>query len=108
MTLFSTACPLFWRNDRQQQIRRLAAAKMQAGSAIENGRRAVARIIMQERAAPLQFVLEIRQLAAACAAIFIVLAADRQADAITRRNDDRRRPDFDVEFRNLVLFQGLL
>src|SRR5262245_21551110 len=107
MTLFSTACPLFWRNDRQQQIRRLAAAKMQAGGAAENGRRAVARIIMQERAATPQFVLEVRQLAAARSAIFIIFAADRHTDAVSSRNDNRRWPDLDVEFRNLTFFQGL-
>jgi hypothetical protein len=53
MTLLSTGCPLFRRDDWQQQVGRPAAPKMQAGGATENGRRAVARIIMQEWTATL-------------------------------------------------------
>src|SRR4029077_2098011 len=86
--LFSPACPLFRRNDRQQQIRCLAAAKMKAGSAVKNGGRPVARVVMQEWAATLKFILEIGQLAAARTAVFVVLATNRQADAISGRNHD--------------------
>src|SRR5450631_876165 len=101
-------CLLFRRNDRQQQIGRFAAAEMQRGGAAENGGRAVARIVVQERAAAGELVLEVRQLAAAGAAIFVILAAHRQADAIAGGNCDRSRPDFDVEFHGLALAEWLL
>ena len=52
---------------------------MQAGDAAENVGRPVARIVVQERSAAGELVLEIRQLAAARAAIDVVLAADASA-----------------------------
>src|SRR5215470_2633161 len=70
------ACLLFRRNNRQQQIRRFAAAKMQAGGAVKNGGRTIARVVVQEWAAPLQFILEVRQPAATGPAILVVLAAN--------------------------------
>src|SRR5271163_971569 len=91
----------FWRNNRQQQIGPCRTAEMQAGHAVINLRRTVARIVVQERAAARQLVLEIRQPSAAASGIDVVLAADGQADAVTGRHDDRGRPDFDIEVSDL-------
>ena len=70
---------------KEQQERLPAAAEMQAGGAAENLRRPVARIVVQERPAAGELVLEVRQPPAAGAAIFVVLAADGERDAIARR-----------------------
>ena len=86
-TPLPSTCLLFRRNDRQQQIGRFSTGEMQGGDAVEHSRRAVARIVVQERPAAGQFVLEVRQLAAAGAAINVILAADRQ-----RRCDSRPAP----------------
>src|SRR6266700_1975684 len=64
---------------------------MQAGGAVKNGGRPVARIVVQEWAAALQLVFEVRKLAATRAAVFVILSANRQTDAIAGRNDDRCR-----------------
>src|SRR5471030_2920051 len=76
------ACLLFRRNDRQQQIGRFAAAKMQAAAAVKYGGRPVARIVMQDRTAACELFLKVRQLAAAGPAIFVILAAHRDGHAI--------------------------
>src|SRR6185437_2972624 len=94
---------IFRRYDRQQQIGRFTAPEMQAGGAAEYGGRAVARIVVQEWTAAGELVLEVRQLAAAGAAVFVVLAAHRQADAVAGRDRDRGWPDLDVEFHRLAL-----
>src|SRR5450432_1640864 len=95
------ACLLFRRNDRQQQIGRFATAKMQAGGAVKYGGWPVFRFVVEEWTAAGQFVLEVRQLAATRPAIFIILAAYRQTDAITCRHRDRSRPDLDIELHRL-------
>src|SRR5262245_11618845 len=69
----------FGRNDRQEQVGLLVAAEMQAGDAAEDIRGPVARVVVQERPAARELVLEVRQLASARAAIDVVLAADGQA-----------------------------
>src|SRR5262245_35106519 len=75
-TVLLSTCPFFRRNDRQQQIRRLGAAKMKARNAVKNRWWPIAGIVMQERTAASQLILEVRQPAAARPAIFVVLAAD--------------------------------
>ena len=70
--------------------------------------RPVDRIVMQEWAAAFQFVLEVRQPPARAAAIFVVLAAHRERDAIARRHHDRGRPQLDVEFDRLAGVERLL
>src|SRR5215510_13951316 len=81
---------------------------MQAGRAAEDRRRPVARIVMQERPAAGELVLEIRELAAARACIDVVLAADRQPDAMALRHQNRGWPDLDVELDHLAFFERLL
>src|SRR3569833_3597673 len=98
----------FRRNDGQQQIRRFRPAEMQCRGAVEQRFRPVAQIVVQERAATGQFVLEIRQLAARAAAIDVVLAAPRERNAVTGGRDDRGRPQLDVEFDGLALLERLL
>ena len=62
---------------------------------------------MQERPAAFQFVLEIRQLAAAFTGIFVILAAHRERDAVAGRHDDRGRPDFHLQLDRLARRQRL-
>src|SRR5690349_7903140 len=81
---------------------------MQAGGAAEDRRRPVARIVVQERPAAGELVLEVRQLAAAWAGIDVVLAADREPDAMALRHHDRGRPDLDVELDHLAFLERLL
>src|SRR5262245_14688334 len=63
---------------------------------------------MQERPAPPKLVLEVGKPPAAGAAVLVVLAADRQADAVSRRHDHRGRPDLDVDLHYLARLQRLL
>src|SRR5689334_4400278 len=81
---------------------------MQARRAVKYGGWPVAHVVGQEWTASLQLVLEVRELAAAGSAICIILAADRQSDAITRGHHDRARPDLDVEFHRLAFLERLL
>src|SRR6202030_2711467 len=96
-----------FRNDRQQHIIRRLPSEMQRGDAVENLRRAILRVVMQEGAAAGQLVLEVRELAAAGAAIFIVLAPDGEGDAVSRRRHDGGWPDLDVELDDLTVPKGL-
>src|SRR5437764_846583 len=76
---------------------RLFAPKVQCRLPAENLTRPVHWIVVQERAATSQLVLEIREPPARAAAVFIVLAANAKCDAITGRHHDRGRPQLDVE-----------
>src|ERR1700682_5120962 len=91
------AHPTFLRNDRQQHVVRSPAAEMQRRGATKNLRRAVDRIVVQERPAAFQLVLEVRQLASARAAVFVVLAADGERDPMARRHHGRGRPAPEVQ-----------
>src|SRR5262249_43538379 len=81
---------------------------MQRSRAAEDRRRPVARIVVQERSAAGEHVLEVRQLAAARAGVDVILAADRKPDAIALWHDDRGRPDLDVELHQLTFLDWLL
>src|SRR5436309_11980442 len=81
---------------------------MQRGRAAEDRGRPVTRVVMQERPAASELVLEVRELAAARARVDVVLAADRQSDAMASRHHDRGRPDLDVELDHLALPERLL
>jgi hypothetical protein len=83
-------------------MRLLVTAEMQRRHAAEDVRRPVDRIVVQERTAALQFVLEIRQFAATGAAVFVVPASDRYADPVPGRHHDRRRPNLDIELHDLT------
>src|SRR5689334_5529013 len=78
---------------------------MKARGAVIYGGWPVAWVVVQEGAAPFQLVFEVGQLSAAGAAIFIVLATDRESDPVASGDDNRGRPDLDIEFRDLVLLQ---
>src|SRR5216683_4060958 len=95
----------FRRNDREQQMGSMFAPEMQPGNAAENIGRPVDGVIVQEGSATFQLVLEIRQPPAARSAIFVILAADGEREAIARRHYDRSRPNLDIEFDNLAAFQ---
>src|SRR4051812_27588052 len=58
---------LFRRHDRQQQVGRPVRAEMQCGLPAENLLRPVDRIVMEERPAAGELVLEVRQLSAGAA-----------------------------------------
>src|SRR5215813_8853533 len=100
-------CRFFGRDNRQQNIRLPNGAEVQAGNATEDMRGTVARIVVQERAATRQLVLEVRELAAARAGINIIFAADGKADAMAGRYDDRGRPDLDIELGHLPFLERL-
>src|SRR5580658_2689667 len=106
--LKSSVLAFFWRNNRQQQIGPCSAAEMQAGHPVVNPWRTVARIVVEERAAAGELVLEIRQPPAAASGIDVVLPTDGQADAVTGGHDDRGRPDFDIEFDDQSALEQLL
>src|SRR6516225_8640437 len=91
-----------FRDDRQQQVGLLVASKMQACHSAKYVSRPVKRVIMEERTASLQLVLEIRQSSAACSPVFVILAADADADTISGGHDDGRWPDLNVQFRDFA------
>src|ERR1700733_1251135 len=111
LSFFGTLATFFdalsGRNNRQQQVGPRRAAEMQSGDAAENLRWPVAHVVMQERAAAGELILEIRQPSAAAAGIDVVLAADGQRDAVAGRHDDRSRPDFHVERDHLARLERL-
>src|SRR6185295_15195306 len=102
------SCAGLWRNDGEQQIGLAALAKVQGGGAAEDIRRPVARVVVQEGAAASQLILEVREPPAACAGVFVVLAADREADAVTGRQHHAGGPDLDVQLHHLAGFEGLV
>src|SRR5262245_6979114 len=62
---------------------------------------------MEKRAATPELVLEVRQLAAAGAAVFVISAAHREPDAVASGHYDRGRPNLDVELHHLARLQRL-
>src|SRR5262249_21657689 len=79
----------------------------QAGDAAEDVHGSIARIVVEERPAPRELVLEVRQLAAARSRVDIIPAADGEADAVAGRHHDRGRPDLDGELDHLALLERL-
>jgi hypothetical protein len=88
-------------------MRLLVTAEMQRRHAAEDVRRPVDRIVVQERTAALQFVLEIRQLAATGATVLVVLASDRYADPVPGWHHDRCWPNLDIELHDVAGFEPL-
>ena len=70
---------------------------MQRRRTAEDLGRTIDRIVVQERSAAFQLVLEVRQPAAARAVVGVVLAANRERDAVPRRHHDAGRPYLNVE-----------
>src|SRR5215471_1802150 len=68
----------FGRNDWKQQIGPRCAAEMQSGNAAEDLWLPIARVVVHERSAAGQFVLEIRQPSAAPSRINVIFATDGQ------------------------------
>jgi len=63
---------------------------------------------MQERTTSSEFIFEIGQSAATGAAIFIILAANSERDAVSFGDYNGRRPDFDIELGNRAGLKRLL
>src|SRR5947199_1353658 len=74
---------------------------MQRGAAAVDGGWAVARIVVQERTAAAQLVLEVRQPCARAFLPFVVAPSHAERQAIAWRHDDAGRPDLDVEHHRL-------
>src|SRR5262245_3992428 len=96
------------RNDRQQQVVLLALVEVDGGLAAVDLDRAVARVVVEERAAAGELVLHVGQPPAAAAGVDIVAAAHRERHAITGRHDDAGRPDLDVELIDLSAIEPVL
>src|SRR3954447_26101562 len=89
-------------NHRSQNVRWIRWSEVQRGLAAENRGRTVARIVVQERPAAAELVLEIRQACAGCFAPLVVAAAHGKGKPIAKRHDDRGRPELDVERHDLI------
>src|SRR3977135_1362123 len=84
---------------------------MQSSPAAENRSRALARIVVQERPATAQFVLEVGEARAGALLPFVVLAPHGQCQPIAGRDDERGRPALDREldfFSRLQLPLGVV
>src|SRR5262249_54629907 len=84
-----------FRNNGQQDVIRRLASEMHRGDPAKNPRGAILWVVVKERPAAGHLVFKFRQLAAAGAAIFIVLAADSKGDTVPGRRHDGGRPDLD-------------
>src|SRR5262249_32964085 len=80
---------------------------MECGAPAEKRRRALARVVVQERAAAAQLVLEIRKAGARALLPFVVAAPHAEREAIARRHDDAGGPDLDVERHRLAGLERL-
>src|ERR1700680_3663729 len=87
----------FCRDDGEQQVGLLRRAGVQRGPARKDLVRAIERIVMQERSAAAQFILEVRQPRSGGSTPFIVATAHGQREAMARLSDHRRRPQLDIE-----------
>src|SRR5262245_14024824 len=74
-------------HDGQQHKSFTPHAKVQRGLAAENRGRPVARIIVQERSAPAQFILEIGEPRTGGFGELVIAPAHGQCDAMTRGHD---------------------
>src|SRR5215471_2503966 len=96
------------RDDRQQQEVLTAAAEVERGLAAVDRHRAVARIVVQERAVAGDLVLHVGEPAARAARIDVVAPANAEADAKTLRHRDRGRHDLDLDLIDLAGPERLL
>src|SRR6267378_8012684 len=80
---------------------------MQRRATTENGSRAVAWIVVQERPAAAQLVLEVRQAGARALLPFVVAPSHAEREAVARRHDDAGGPDLDVERHRLSRLERL-
>ena len=102
-----TGSLFFLRNNGQQQVRLFVAAEMQGRNPAEDLMGTIQQIVMQERSAARELVLEVRQLASARAGIDIVLAPNSETHAVARGDYYGGRPDLDVELDYLALPERL-
>src|SRR5262249_9091789 len=89
-----------WRNDREQQIGRFLGAEMQRVDRGKNFRRAIAWIGMGEGANSLHGIGGVRERGIA-AVVFVILAADGEAEPIFFRHDNASGPDFHIHLDRL-------
>src|SRR5260221_8512391 len=97
----------FRRNHRNEHIGFAPRSGMERVPAAEDRRRTVARIIMQERPAAAQLVLEVRQPRSGRFLPFIVSSPYAERQSVARGYDDARRPDLDVELHHLAGLERL-
>ena len=95
-------------NDREEKTRRSVGTEMQRRFAPKDLGRSVARVFVQERAAPFKLILEVRQPAAARSLVLVILSAHSEADAVASRHDDGGWPDLNVQLDYLAWSQRLL
>src|SRR5205823_1535765 len=93
--------------DRHQDECLQRRACVQRQRPAEDCRRPVTRIVVQEWTTSAQLVLEIRKSRAGVLGPFIVTSAHAQRDAMSRRYHDRRRPELDIDRRDLARPQAL-
>src|SRR5579859_369364 len=93
---------------RKQQVIRLMIVEMQGRSPGEDRRRPVARVVVQERSAPRQLVLEVREPQPRRLLPFVIPPPHRQCDPASGRHDDGRWPELDVQIDRLARDEGLL
>src|SRR5450755_4534014 len=89
-------------NHRNQDIRLLQWPNVQCSPAAEDGCGTVAGIVVQERPAAAQFILEVRQTRSGRFSPLVVAATHGQREAVTTRHDDGGRPELDVEWHDLT------
>src|SRR5205823_8605672 len=87
----------FCRHDRNEDVGLLRGAEVQRRPAAENRLGPIARIVVQERTAAAQFVLEIGKPRARRLAPLVITSADGEGETMAGWYDDRRRPELDVE-----------
>src|SRR5687767_8352034 len=79
---------------------------MESSSICKNSSRSVAGLVVQERAAAQQLVLEVGQPRPGRFLPLVVLAPHRQRDAVAGGDDDTGRQDLDIEAYRFALSQG--
>src|SRR6266849_7002906 len=104
----SSARTRLLRGDQGQQHARLPPwTEVQRDFSAEDRRRPVGRVVVDEGSAAAHGVFHVRQ-GRGLPSVVVVLSADREGDAVTRRNDDAGGPDLDVELADLAWFERLL
>jgi len=98
----AAASLLRFRNNRQQKIGLTARPGVDRNLAAEHIARPVSRVVMPKWTDPGPDSTVSVFGTAGIAWINVVLAADRQRDAISRRHDNATRPDFDIDLIDLT------
>src|SRR5438128_12057206 len=95
------------RDHRDQDIGLPLRADMPCSPAAEERNGAIARIVVQERPAAAELVLEVRKARSGGLAPLVIAAAHGQRETMPRRHHDRRRPELDVERHHFARLEWL-